>query len=251
MTISLVSTVLSVLGRLERRLQREVRMSVNKGLEAVIGFRIGNLPWKPSEDHAHENDGYAPNISLSGVIRLVVENLRCEVGITANDTGGRSMRFARVMKNGSSAEINELDNIVWGHDAIIKLEVAVGKAHFVKIFNTVTYLAKYAVDLRAAHLGRHDDAEEIKWSVLHYLIIMTMIGDDVKGVYDVGVFQGGTDAKLGSNLFLVLFFTLTRTLGSEFLGGIDRTTILGASFYEANGASSASAQDATQFSIFF
>ena len=144
-------------------------MSVNKGLEAGICFRIGNLPWEPSKDHAHENDGYAPNIGFPGVIRLAIENLRSEVGITSNHTRGRSMSFTRVMKNGSSAEIDELDNIIWSHDAIVKLEVTVGKAHFMKIFDAVTYLAKYAVDLRAAHFGRHDDAEEIEGSVLHYL----------------------------------------------------------------------------------
>lgn len=165
----MVSVVVAVLGRLARWLQGQVRVSMNKGPETGIGFRIGNLPWEPSEDHAHENDGYAPNISLSGVIRLVVEDLRGEVGVTAHDTGGRSMSFTRIMKYGSGAEIDELDDIVWSHDAVVKLEVTVGKAHFVKIFDTFAYLAKYAVDLGAAHLGRHDDAKEIKWGVLHYL----------------------------------------------------------------------------------
>lgn len=144
-------------------------MSVNKGLEGRIGFWIGDFPWEPSEDHTHENNGYAPNIRLPRVIRLTVENLRGEVGITANHTSSWSVGFTRIMKNGSSAKIDELDDIVWGHDAIIKLEVTVGQAHFVKIFNTVTNLTKYAVDLRAAHLCRHDDAEEIKWSVFHDL----------------------------------------------------------------------------------
>jgi hypothetical protein len=144
-------------------------MSVNKGPKAEIGFRIGNFPWEPSEDHTHENDGYAPNIRLPRVIRLTAENFRREVGVTADHTSGWSVGFTGIMKNGSSTEINELDDVVWGHDAIIKLEVTVGKAHFVKIFYTVTNLTKYAVDLRAAHLCRHDDAEEIKRSVLHDL----------------------------------------------------------------------------------
>ena len=43
------------------------------------------------------------------------------------------------------------------------------KAHFVQIFDTITNLAKYAVDLWTAHLCRHDDTKEIKWGVLHYL----------------------------------------------------------------------------------
>ena len=84
-----------------------------------------------------------------------------------------------------------------------------------------------------------------------YLVIMTVVGDDVKGVYDVRVLQSGTDAEFGSNLFLILFFTLARALRSEFLGSINRTAILGASLYEAYSASSASAKDATQFSILF
>lgn len=94
-------------------------MSVNEGPKTGIGFRIGDFPWEPSEDHAHENDGYAPNIRLSGIIGLAGEDLRGEVGITTDHTAGRRMSFTRVMEYGSGAEINELDDIVWGHYTIV------------------------------------------------------------------------------------------------------------------------------------
>jgi hypothetical protein len=112
---------LSVFGRLTGRLKRQVRMSVKKGPETRVGFRIGNLPWEPSEDHAHENDGDAPDISLSGVIRLASEDFRGEVWIAADDAGGRSMSFSGIMKYGGRSEINKLDDMIWGHDAVVKL----------------------------------------------------------------------------------------------------------------------------------
>lgn len=118
-----------------------------------------------------------------------------------------------------------------------------GKAHFVKIFDTITNLAKYAVDLWATHLSGHDDAEEIKWGVLHYLVIVTVVGDDIKGVYDIGVFECRTYTKLGSNFFLIFFFTLARTFGSKLLCGINGASILGIALYETNCATGTSTKD--------
>jgi hypothetical protein len=160
---------LLVLERLGRRLKGQIRVSVNESPETGIGFRIGNLPWEPPEDHAHEDDGDAPDISLSGVIGLAGEDFRGEVRIAADDTGGRCMCFTGVMEYSGGSEINELDDMFWSHDAVVKFEITVGEAHFVKVFDTITYLAKYAVDLWAAHLARHDDAKEIKGGVLHNL----------------------------------------------------------------------------------
>lgn len=122
--------MVAVLG-LWGRLQGQIRVSVNECPETWIGFRIGNFPWEPSENHTHENDGYAPDVRLSWIIRLVDKNLWGEIWIATDDASSRSMCFARVMEYGSSAEINELDNIVRSHDAIIKFEVTMSKAHFV------------------------------------------------------------------------------------------------------------------------
>lgn len=44
-----------------------------------------------------------------------------------------------------------------------------GEANFVKILDTVTYLAKDTIDLGAAHFTCHDDREEIVGSEFHNL----------------------------------------------------------------------------------
>jgi hypothetical protein len=80
---------------------------------------------------------------------------------------------------------------------------------------------------------------------------MTVVGYDVKGIDDIGVLESGTHAKLGSNLFLILFFTLARTFRSKLFGSINRTTILGASLYEADCSSSASTEDTAQLAVLF
>lgn len=60
---------------------------------------------------------------------------------------------------------------------------------------------------------------------------MAVIANDVNSFDDIGVFQGRADAKLGSDLFLILFFCLSTTLGSELLDGEDIASILAAGLY--------------------
>jgi hypothetical protein len=39
--------------------------------------------------------------------------------------------FARVVEDGGRTEIDQLDDIVAGHDAIVEFEITVGQTHFV------------------------------------------------------------------------------------------------------------------------
>lgn len=82
-----------------------------------------------------------------------------------------------------------------------------------------------------------------------YLIIVAMVGHDVNGLDDVGMLQGRTNAKLGSNLFLVFTLGFAGALWPELLDGIDTSTILVAGLDKANGAASTASEDTTPFTV--
>lgn len=63
----------------------EVRVSVNEGLEAGISLGVGNLPGKSPKDHAQEDDGDTPDISLPRIVRFLGEDFWSEVGVAADD----------------------------------------------------------------------------------------------------------------------------------------------------------------------
>jgi hypothetical protein len=126
---------------------------MNESPKTRVGFRIRNLPWEPSENHAHEDDRHAPNISLSGIIRLTGEDLRGEVRIAADNTSSGGVGFAWVMEDGGGAKIDEFDDVIRCHDTVVKFEIPMSETHFVEIFHAITYLAKDAIDLRAAHFA--------------------------------------------------------------------------------------------------
>ena len=57
------------------------------------------------------------------------------------------------MEHGRSAEVNDLDNIIFGHDTIVEFQVAVRQAHGMQILDTIAYLSKYAIYLGPNHLA--------------------------------------------------------------------------------------------------
>lgn len=126
---------------------------------AGIVLWIGDSPWEPSKDHTHENDGYAPHVRLARVVILLREDLWGEVGIAADDAVGHDEFLARVVENCSSAEIDELDDVVGGHDTVVEFQVAVCETHAVEVRDTLDDLAEDTIDLWSAHLARHDDAK--------------------------------------------------------------------------------------------
>lgn len=79
------------------------------------------------------------------------------------------------MEDSGGAEINKLDDVVISHNTVIELEVAMSKAHLVEVLDAIAYLAKDAIDLWATHSTRHDHAKQIIRSILHDLIVVTMI----------------------------------------------------------------------------
>jgi len=78
-----------------------------------------------------------------------------------------------------------------------------------------------------------------------------MITNDVDRFNDIGVFEGGADAKLCSDLLLVLLLRLTVALGPELLYGKYMTTVFVAGLDEADSTTSTGAQNAAPLAILF
>ncbi len=76
-----------------------------------------------------------------------------------------------------------------------------------------------------------------------------MVKDDVYSLYDVCVFEGGANAELCSDLFLVLLFCLAVALWPELLDGVNGAAVL--ALYEANGAASTAAEDTAPLAVLF
>jgi hypothetical protein len=145
-------------------------MGVHERPKAAIRLRIRYFPRKTAQNHAEEDDGDAPDVSLSRIVRLLAEDLRCQIRITADNASCRGEQFSRILEDGSCSEINQLDDVVVGHDAIIKFEIPMGQAKFVKVLYTIAYLTEDTVNFWSGHLPRHNDTKKVIWSIFHDLI---------------------------------------------------------------------------------
>jgi hypothetical protein len=74
------------------------------------------------------------------------------------------------VKDGSGTKIDEFDDVLFGHDAVVKFEVTMSETYFVKILYAITNLAKDAIDLWTTHFSCHDDREEVVRSEFHDLV---------------------------------------------------------------------------------
>lgn len=73
------------------------------------------------------------------------------------------------MEDGSCAKVDKFDNVVGCHDTVIKFEITMGETDRVEVVYAFADLTEDTVDLGAAHLLRHDDAEEVIRCILHNL----------------------------------------------------------------------------------
>ena len=76
---------------------------------------------------------------------------------------------------------------------------------------------------------------------------MTTVADDVDGFDDVGMFEGGTDAKLGGDLLLILLLGLTRSFGSKLFDGKNVTVMF--SLDQTDGTASTRSENAAPFAV--
>lgn len=84
----------------------------------------------------------------------------------------------------------------------------------------------------------------------HYLVIMTMVGNDIHSLDNVRVFQCRANAKLCRHLLLILFFAFSGPFGPELLDSEYVTAVLMAGFNQSNCTASSGTKDAAPFAIF-
>lgn len=138
---------------LRGRLERKIRVSIDKSLEAGIILVVRDLPGKPPKYHAQKNDGDTPDIRFPRIIGFLGEDLWSEVGITADDTRRWCKRLAGIMEDGGSTKVNKFDDIVGRHNTVIELEVTMGETHLMEILDTIADLTEDTVDFRSAHFA--------------------------------------------------------------------------------------------------
>ena len=73
------------------------------------------------------------------------------------------------MEDSGRSKIDELDDIIRCHDAIVEFEITMRQTQLVQILDTVADLPEHAINLWATHLPRHDDAEQVIWRIFHNL----------------------------------------------------------------------------------
>lgn len=79
------------------------------------------------------------------------------------------MCLAWIVENGSSAKVDELDNILFSQDAVVQLKISVCKTHLVEVFYAIANLTEYAVNFWTTHFPSHYDRKEVVGSKLHNL----------------------------------------------------------------------------------
>jgi len=144
-------------------------VGIDKGPETGVRLGIRDLPRETAEDHAHEDDGNTPNVSLTWVIVFLREDFWGQIRVGAHDTGRPLLSLSRIVKDGCGAKVDELDNVIRGHDAIIEFEIAMCQSHLVQILDTVADLSEHTINLWATHLAGHDDTKEVVWGIFHDL----------------------------------------------------------------------------------
>ncbi len=127
-------------------------MSRNKSLEAWIGLGVWNFPREATQNHAKENDGETPDISLARVVCFSIQNLWGEIRVATDYTGSRSVGLARIVEDGRCAKVDKLDDVIRGHDAVIEFEVAMSEAHLVKILDNPSQIWRKTQYISGRHI---------------------------------------------------------------------------------------------------
>jgi hypothetical protein len=96
---------------------------IDEGSETGVSLGVRDLPREPAKDHAHENDGNTPNVSLPRVIVLLGDNFWGQVRVGTNYSRRPLTSLSWVVEDSGRAEVDELDDIICSHDAIVEFEI--------------------------------------------------------------------------------------------------------------------------------
>ena len=100
-----------------------------------------------------------------------------------------------VLEDDGGTEIDQFDSVVACHDTVVEFEIPMSESHVVKVVDTIDDLFEDAVNLGSSHLARHDNREEVEFGVLHDLVVVPVVGNDVESFDDVRVMKGRTNLK--------------------------------------------------------
>ena len=102
---------------------------------------------------------------------------------------------------------------------ILRLDIPVRHTHRMQILDTLQDLLETAFDFADAHVALFDGSVKIStWTILHDFTTMVLfVLNEVDGLDDIGVVQGGRDAEFRSELLDVFLFRLVLSSLSEFL----------------------------------
>lgn len=176
----------------------------------------------PSGPHRHVDNTASPDIHGSGVKLLVGILFGRNVGGRAakarDHVGIRLPGHAEAL---AVAKVGDFQGAASGEQQVLGLEVAVGNAHLVEVLDAPHHLLEEAVGLLNLQLAaRQDESVQIAASTKLHDLAKVALGvlEQIKGVDDVGVAQGGGDAELGREALAVLLLRLVGP-SAEFLDG--------------------------------
>jgi hypothetical protein len=105
-------------------------------------------------------------------------------------------------------------------EQVLGFDVSVGHTLGMQVLDTLKNLFKATLDLARAHAATFDRSVEISArTVLHDLTpVLILVFDQIYGLDNVDVVQGGGDAELGSEFLDILFLCLVLAALAELLG---------------------------------
>lgn len=153
-----------------------------------------------------------------------------------------------VAEYNGTAKVDDLHDAVLVDNNVIKFEISVSQAHAVQVGDTTQDLKGAAGDFISRHLARHDNGEQVKGTVLHDFEPAALFVNDVNGLNDVSVVQGGAYAELSRDLFVVVPLALVGMSGTELLDS--KRLAIGGSLHQSHRATSSSSKHAAKLAIF-
>lgn len=153
----------------------------------------------------------------------------------------------RIAEDDRTPEIDQLHDTVLVDDNVVKLEITMCQSHLMQITHTTDDLQRGASDLVSCHLTSHDRSKQIERCVLHDLVPLALLVDDVDSLDHVAVVQSRADTELGGDLFVVLPLGLVGVAIAELLHS--ECGAIACTLHETHRASSARTEDLAKLAV--
>lgn len=241
--------------RLDRGIALFVPASFEVALIELVVVTLGDAPEVASRAHGHVDDARRPDIDGPRIKFLVNVLFGRNVWGRAAEAGDEvRIGFPGHTETLAIAEIGNLESAVRREQQIFGLEIPMGDAHLVHVFNAAHHLFKVAIGFVDFELARSEDegVEVTAGTEFHDLAVIAFgVLQEVESVDDVGMAQGGGDAEFRRQAFAILFLRLLGTT-AKLLDGVELLAgALGALVGDADDAKGAAADNFLALAIFF